>query len=144
VLEGAPGREPVPADREQVVESLSPVLDVLDHALRGHRVLQGATVDYVLHAGPPAGVRVPSRAVRVDRDPAVLMHQPPDERVRVDGVPAPAHVEVQHGAQVLHEGDPDQGGGLPPDLCSSIGSSPIGLMKHVPISTPQVTAFHNN
>ena len=28
----------------------------------------------MLHAGPSAGVRVPSRTIGVDRDPAVLMH----------------------------------------------------------------------
>jgi len=50
----------------------------------------------VLHAGPPAGVRVPSGAVSVDRDPAVLMQEHPDERVRVDRVPARAHVEAKH------------------------------------------------
>ena len=44
----------------------------------------------MLGARPPAGVRVPSRAVRVDRDPAVLMRGPPDEEIGVDGVPARA------------------------------------------------------
>jgi len=60
-----------------------------------------------LDARPPAGVRAPSRAVRVDGDPAVPAHQPPDEQVRIYGVPAPAHVEVQHRAEVGLEGGPD-------------------------------------
>jgi len=65
-------REPALADREQVVERPRPLLRVLDN---------------VLHADPPAGVRVPSGAVGVDRDPIVLMYGPPDELVRVYRVP---------------------------------------------------------
>ena len=75
---------------ERAVESLSPLLHVLDHALRGHQVPQGAAVDHVLHAGPPAGVGVPYRAIGVDRDPTALMHGPPDEEIGVDRVPARA------------------------------------------------------
>jgi hypothetical protein len=47
-------------------------------------------VGEVLGARPPAGVRAPSRAIGVDRDPAALMHGPPDEQARVYGVPARA------------------------------------------------------
>ena len=64
-------------------------------------------MDHALGAGPPARVRVPWGAVRVDRDPAVPAHEPPDEQVRIYGVPAPAHVEVQHRTEVGLEGDPD-------------------------------------
>jgi hypothetical protein len=63
-----------------------PLLGVLDHAL--HQVPQGTTVDRALGARPPAGVRAPSRAIGAYGDPAVVMHQPPDDQVRVCGGPA--------------------------------------------------------
>jgi len=64
-------------------EGLRPILQILNHAL--HQVPQGAIVDRVLRARPPARVRVPSRAIRVDRDPAVPADEPPDEQVRIYG-----------------------------------------------------------
>jgi len=48
-----------------VIECLRSVLHVLDHAL--HQVPQRAVVDYVLNADPPAGVRMSSSTIGVDR-----------------------------------------------------------------------------
>src|SRR5206468_1303794 len=47
--------------REQVIEALDPVLDVLVHPL--DEVLQLLSVHVVLESGPPASLRIPDSSV---------------------------------------------------------------------------------
>src|SRR5207253_2475381 len=67
--------------REQVIEALDPVLDVLVHLL--DEVLQLLSVDVVLEPRPPARLWIPDSSVRPNRLPTVSHPQLLQEQVGV-------------------------------------------------------------
>ena len=94
----------VSATWKVVIESLSPILHVLDETL--HQVAPDRVVDLMLQTQRAACGRIPVRPIRIDRMPSITVDQALQEQLSRQDVTRPRKIEAQEESAVRLERQP--------------------------------------
>jgi len=90
-----------------VIESLSPILHVLDETL--HQVAPDRVVDLMLQTQRAACGRIPVRPIRIDRMPSITVDQALQEQLSRQDVTRPRKMEAKKEPPIRLESQPQPG-----------------------------------